>query len=140
MENFSSAGHKSESEDNPEITALVSQLETQATELGQDLADTDFLPIGADDAMKLRGFLEMVLSAVAIASGLAISYEAGQSLLQSHAGPDNLEAIRLAQNLGVAAIAGSGFTIFFKAVQKLEVGYKRLLGYIQMKELKELGK
>jgi hypothetical protein len=35
-------------------------------------------------------------------------------------------------------VSGGGFALLFKGLTKLEVGYKRLHGYIRLKELREL--
>jgi hypothetical protein len=46
----------------------------------------------------------------------------------------------LAARFGALAVAGGGAALFFKALQKLEQGYKKLKGFVQIKELKDAGK
>jgi len=121
---------------NAEIAELVGQLDTEAERLGIELQETDFLKVGADEAMKLHGKIEMILSVLAIAAGVVVAYDASESLFES--GPESADLMRLAARLGLAAVGGSGFALLFKGLGKLEVGYKRLHGYIRAKELLEL--
>jgi hypothetical protein len=68
---------------NPEIAGLFEQLDAEAERLGIALQETDFLKVGADEAMKLHGKIEMLLSALAIVAGFAVANGAAHSLFQS---------------------------------------------------------
>ena len=47
------------------------------------LEETDFLKVGADEAMTLHGKIEVILGTLAIVAGLAIANGASESLFQS---------------------------------------------------------
>jgi len=124
-----------ENERNPEIAELIRQLDDEAEKVGIRLEETDFVAIGRDEAMRLYGKIEIILSALAVVAGLSVSYEATQSLFQ--AGPEQVNAIRLMTRLGLAAAGGGGAALVFKGLSRLEVGYRRLRGFVNVKELRD---
>jgi len=126
-------GSEIESEDNAEIVELLTKLDEGAEEAGLELADTDFIKIGEGESMQLQGRLEMIFSALAIVAGLKIAFGSMPSLTEN---TDTIEAI--VSRLGQVAVAAGGTALFFAGVRKFDIGYKRFLGYIRMKELRDL--
>ena len=122
-----------ENKGNPEVIELITKLDEVAEEAGLELADTDFIKIGEGESMQLQGRIEMIFSALAIAAGLKIAFGSMPSLTEN---TDTIEAI--IPRLGQVAVAAGGTALFFAGVRKFDIGYKRFLGYIRMKELRDL--
>jgi hypothetical protein len=120
-----------------EYARLLSELAERVDELGNTLAEVDFVKVDIDDAMRVHGKIELILGALAIAGGLAVSQEAVHALLQ--AGPDQFDLTKLFLRLGVAVAAGGGFAAIIQGIRRLETGYKRLHGFIRIRELRKLG-
>jgi|SRR3989344_99309 len=122
-----------ENKGNPEVIELITKLDEVAEEAGLELADTDFIKIGEGESMQLQARMEMIFSALAIAAGLKIAFGSMPSLTEN---TDTIEAI--ISRLGQVAVAAGGTALFFAGVRKFDIGYKRFLGYIRMKELRDL--
>ena len=125
-----------ESNRQTEIGRLLDDLGREAERVGIQLAETDFINIGPDERMRLFGRIEIILSALAVAIGAIAAYDASQTLFQPE--PAQLNVVRLATRLGVAAVGAGGAALVFAGLRRLEIGYKRLQGFIRMKELKDL--
>jgi hypothetical protein len=98
-----------------EYARLLSELAERVDELGNTLAEVDFVKVDIDDAMRV----------------------AVHALLQ--AGPDQFDLTKLFLRLGVAVAAGGGFAAIIQGIRRLETGYKRLHGFIRIRELRKLG-
>jgi hypothetical protein len=116
-----------------EIAQLLNRLAEHSEKVGIELDETDFVRIGPDEAMKLHGRLEIVLAALAVAAGLAVAHEASRALFEFD--PEQFDAMRLMTRLGVATAGAGGAAVMFRGLKRLETGYKRLRGFISLKEL-----